>query len=40
MSGVDVGEQRLILVEHWFCGEEWQRNRKDVKYATGELQIL
>lgn len=40
MSGVDVGEQRLILVEHWFCGEECQRNRKDVKDTTGELQIL
>lgn len=24
MGGVDVGEQWLVLVEHWFCGEEWQ----------------
>lgn len=27
MSGVDVGEQRLILIEHWLCREEWQRHR-------------
>ncbi len=28
MSGVDVGEQRLILIEHWFCGGEQQRHRE------------
>ena len=27
MSGVDVGEQRLVLVEHWFCRGEGQRHR-------------
>lgn len=27
VSGVDVGEQRLILIEHWFCREEQQRHR-------------
>lgn len=31
MSGVDVGEQRLILIEHRFCRQEWQRHREDVR---------
>ena len=25
VSGVDVGEQRLVLVEHWLWREEWHR---------------
>lgn len=31
VSGVDVGEKRQILIEHWFCMEEGQRHR-----ATGD----
>lgn len=32
MSGVDVGEKRLILVEHWFCrGETHRLNDRHIK---------
>lgn len=27
VGGVDVGEKRLVLVEHWFCGGETRRIR-------------
>lgn len=38
MSGVDVGEQRLILIEHWFCREERRRHREDVRKIMWSCQ--
>lgn len=38
MSGVYMGEQRLILIEHWFCrGETWRGNHV---FKPTELQSM
>lgn len=29
VSGVDVGEQRLVLVEHWLCGGKGAKTQKN-----------
>lgn len=38
MSGVDVGEQRLVLVEHRLCGKEWMAENRQL--GDGETKQM
>lgn len=40
VGGVDVGEQRLILIEHWFCRDKGYRHRATEGYKDNVVHLF